>query len=137
MICKIGWEFLSSDKTEDQSVTLHEKTEMKHISLLDNQLFYPITFPITTGAGTLAVLFTLSAHGNADNLSQYLINTGALLVSVIIICILVFVFFVNANRFIKYVGSHNEKIINRLMAFLIFCVGLQIAVEGITQLIKG
>ena len=137
MICKIGWEFLSYDKTGNPSETTNEKTDMKHISLVNNQLFYPITFPITTGAGTFAVLFTLSAHGNANNLSQYLINTGALLVSIIIICILIFVFFVNANRFIKYVGSHNEKIINRLMTFLIFCVGLQIAVEGITQLIKG
>lgn len=137
MICKIGWEFLSSDKTEDKSTTSNKESDLNHLSSVDNQLFYPITFPITTGAGTLAVLFTLSAHGNANKLSQYLINTGALLVSVIIICILIFVFFVNANRFIKYVGSHNEKIINRLMAFLIFCVGLQIAVEGITQLIKG
>jgi multiple antibiotic resistance protein len=137
MICKIGWEFLSSDKTEDKSTSSNKESDLNHLSVVDNQLFYPITFPITTGAGTLAVLFTLSAHGNADKLSQYLINTGALLVSVIIICILIFVFFVNANRFIKYVGSHNEKIINRLMAFLIFCVGLQIAVEGITLLIKG
>jgi len=136
MICKIGWEFLSSDKTEDKSTTLNEESDLKHLSMLDNQLFYPITFPITTGAGTLAVLFTLSAHGNANKLSQYLINTGALLVSIILICILIFIFFVNANRFIKYIGSHNETIINRLMAFLIFCVGLQIAVEGITQLIK-
>lgn len=51
-------------------------------------------------------------------------------------CFLVFISYINANRLIKYLGSQREKIINNIMAFLIFCVGLQIAVEGITQLIK-
>jgi multiple antibiotic resistance protein len=53
MICKIGWEFLSSDKTENPSEETNDEKDLKHISLEDIQLFYPITFPITTGAGTL------------------------------------------------------------------------------------
>ncbi len=64
MICKIGWEFLSSDKEpEVQSANSVDKTVFKPISEVENKLFYPITFPITTGAGTIAVLFTLSAQG--------------------------------------------------------------------------
>ena len=137
MICKIGWEFLSSDEPDTSSETIINKPDIIQSNKIENQLFYPITFPITTGAGTLAVLFTLGAQSKAENFQQYLINSGALLISIILICILIFVFYVNANRFINYIGSHNEKIINRLMAFLIFCVGLQIAIEGITKLIKG
>jgi len=139
MICKIGWEFLSSDKQpETPAATPTDKTDLKQVTLIENKLFYPITFPITTGAGTIAVLFTLSAQGgDTKDFSQYLLNNGALLISIIGICILIFIFFVNANRLIHYIGSRNEKIVNRLMAFLIFCVGLQIAVGGITHLIKG
>ena len=137
MICKIGWEFLSSDEPDTSSETIINKPDLIQSNKIENQLFYPITFPITTGAGTLAVLFTLGAQSKAENFQQYLINSGALLISIILICILIFVFYVNAKRFINYIGSHNEKIINRLMAFLIFCVGLQIAIEGITKLIKG
>ncbi|MDP1621530.1 MAG: MarC family protein [Bacteroidales bacterium] len=136
MICKIGWEFLSSDKPAVTTATIPEK-ESNPMARLENKLFYPITFPMTTGAGTIAVLFTLSAHGEAKDLSQYLYNTGALLVSIIGICILIFIFYINADRLIKYLGSRNEIIVNRLMAFLIFCVGLQIAIGGITHLIKG
>lgn len=136
MICKIGWEFLSSDKPVTPAQASPVQTDSNQLTLLENKLFYPITFPMTTGAGTIAVLFTLSAHGHSKDLSQYLLNTGALLVSIIGICILIFIFYVNANRLINYIGSHNENIVNRLMAFLIFCVGLQIAVDGITQLIK-
>lgn len=136
MICKIGWEFLSSDTPNNQEQTMATPQPSK-IDNLQDKLFYPITFPMTTGAGTIAVLFTLSAHSEAKTWPVYLVNLGALLLSIIGICILIFFFFVNANHFINYMGSHSEKIVNRLSAFLIFCVGLQIAVEGIMHLIHG
>lgn len=137
MICKIGWEFLASDKTDTPTQTPEDNPAMNSLSGLENKIFYPITFPVTTGAGTLAVLFTLSTKVEVTDISQYLVNIGALMVSILLMCILIFLFYTNANRLINYMGSHNEKIINRLMAFLIFCVGLQIAVDGITQIAKG
>jgi len=137
MICKIGWEFLASDTKDDPEPDSISKEKPEQSHEIDNRLFYPITFPITTGAGTIAVLFTLSANGANSDLSQYLFNFGALIVAVIGICILVFIFYVNTNRLIGYIGSHNEQIINRVMAFLIFCVGLQIASGGIIHLIKA
>ena len=136
MICKIGWGFLSSDGKDDPEAAPTTPSELDHIPLVENKLFYPITFPITTGAGTISVLFTLSANGANKDMSLYLINVGALLVSIIGICILIFIFYLNTNRLVSYIGSHNEKIINSIMAFLIFCVGLQIAVGGIVHLIK-
>ena len=137
MICKIGWEFLSADIKDDPNEDTVKKQEVEKIHTIENKIFYPITFPITTGAGTIAVLFTLSAHTANADINVYLVNIGALFVSVIGICILIFIFYLNTNRLIGYIGSRNEVIINRLMAFLIFCVGLQIAISGITSLVKG
>lgn len=140
MMCKIGWEFLASDSDDKAKTTTTKNTdaeaEKEHFSEIENKLFFPITFPMTTGAGTIAVLFTLSANGADKSFDNYMVNTGALLISVLGICILIFIFFANTKRLINYIGSHNEKIINRLMAFLIFCVGLQIASGGIINLIK-
>ncbi len=137
MICKIGWEFLSTDKPKQNEEIASSKAESSHMISIQEKLFYPITFPMTTGAGTIAVLFTLSANSEAKTLPNYLANTGGLLLSIIGICVLIYIFYINANRFINYMGSHSEKIVNRLSAFLIFCVGLQIAILGITHLIKG
>lgn len=105
-------------------------------SALQDKLFYPITFPITTGAGTISVLFTLGAHGVDANLTTYIINTTAILIAIVIMCILVIVFYSNIKLILNYFGSQTENIINRLMAFLIFCVGLQIASTGIKSLFK-
>ncbi|WP_179413319.1 MarC family protein [Mucilaginibacter sp. E4BP6] len=136
MICKIGWGFLSSDTNDKPDEKTSTQIDLDRIPLIQNKIFYPITFPITTGAGTISVLFTLSASSANQDMSLYLVNVGALLVSVIGICVLIFIFYLNTNRLISYIGSHNEKIINSIMAFLIFCVGLQIAIGGIFHLIK-
>jgi multiple antibiotic resistance protein len=136
MICKIGWDFLSPPKPDETSKSEKVKNDLSQLTEIDSKLFYPITFPITTGAGTISVLFTLSAHGSDKNITEYFINTGAVLLSVVGICVLIFICYVNANKLINYLGSHREKIVNSIMAFLIFCVGLQIAVDGIIQLAK-
>jgi multiple antibiotic resistance protein len=136
MICKIGWDFLTPSKPEDGAKSANVEKDLSLNTEIENKLFYPITFPITTGAGTISVLLTLSAHGSNKVFTQYLINIGAIVLAVIGICFLIFISYVNANKLINYLGSQREKIVNSIMAFLIFCVGLQIAVEGITLLIK-
>ena len=136
LICKIGWDFLSPPKINDAVNPSDETKDLNIETNIENKLFYPITFPITAGGGTISVLFTLSAHSSNKDISQYFINTSAILLAVIGMCVLVFVCYVNANKLINYLGSQREKIVNSFMAFLIFCVGLQIAVEGITQLVR-
>ncbi len=137
MICKIGWGFLSSDKTTqvqpNGAASNSTDTGYGHVA---GKLFYPIAFPITTGPGTISVLFTLSAHSAADNMDGYLINTSALLVSVLVMCTLVYIFYFNTKTLIDFLGENGENIVNRISAFLIFCVGLQIAFTGLKVLFK-
>jgi len=132
MICKMGWEFLSSDKEEsaDSNSDVGQAAQRN----IENKLFYPLTFPLTTGAGTISVLLTLSAHGTNTDLRQTLYNMAAILLSIVVMCVLVYVFFLNTQRIERYLGSQGERIFNRLIAFFIFCVGLQIAVTGLKTL---
>jgi multiple antibiotic resistance protein len=136
MICKLGWNSLSPSKEDQEEKPTNTEQNLGPKTKIEDKLFYPITFPITTGAGTISVLFTLSAHGTNKNIYQYFINTSAILIAVTGMCCLVFLCYVYANRLVNYLGSEREKLVNTIMAFLIFCVGLQIAVDGITQLIQ-
>src|SRR6187402_1307120 len=71
MICKMGWEFLSSDEKKSSSEDLGALPNVSGYQHIVNKLFYPITFPATTGAGTISVIFTLSAHGAAFGSPEY------------------------------------------------------------------
>jgi multiple antibiotic resistance protein len=128
MICKTGWELLSPGKDGDADGSDGPDGVRPHG--IEDKLFYPLTFPLTTGAGTISVLLTLSAHGADADLRQMLLNLGAILLAVVLMCVLVYVLFLNTQRIERYLGSRGEQVFDRLIAFFIFCVGLQIAVTG-------
>ena len=133
LICKMGWESLSAEQDENTNKEIDEDDALLSTSISD-KLFYPLTFPITTGAGTISVLFTLSAHSADSNWQDYMVNTGAILLAILMMCMLVHFFYNNTNKMIDKLGNNGQEIANRIFAFLIFCVGLEIATTGIKTL---
>ncbi|OOQ61972.1 MarC family protein [Mucilaginibacter pedocola] len=137
MICKMGWEFLSSDKASDEEKeNTRQSVQPSGFDHIANKLFYPITFPVTTGAGTISVLFTLSAHSESFSRTDYYMNILAILVSISVMCVLIYIFYLNTKTIIHFLGINGENIVNRISAFLIFCVGLQIALTGLKVIFK-
>ena len=134
MICKMGWDSLTENKDEYAAHPQEGKGEPRPETRISDKLFYPLTFPVTTGAGTISVLFTLSAHSADAHWSYYLINTLAIVLAILVMCILIFIFYSNTRRMMQRLGDNGKKVLNRISAFLIFCVGLQIAVTGLKAL---
>ena len=135
MICRMGWQLLT---TEDAIKSSKETAQPERkAGEIENILFYPVSFPMTTGAGTISVLLTLSAHGEDIDLSKHLVKLVALFVAVLLICLLIYICYTNTPRLIKKLGPRGEQIVNRLSAFLVFCIGMQIASVGIRTLLKS
>jgi multiple antibiotic resistance protein len=135
MICRMGWQLLTSEdaiKGNQESARPDRKA-----GDIDNLLFYPVAFPMTTGAGTISVLLTLSAHEENSDLSVHFLNLAGLFVAILMMCILIYICYANTPRLIKRLGPRGEQIVNRLSAFLVFCIGMQIASAGIRTLMKG
>lgn len=133
MICRMGWQLLTSDKD------LKSKKETAHpdqTANIDDILFYPVAFPMTTGPGTISIILTLSAHENESSLGEHFFNLIALVIAIVGICILIFICYANTPRIIHRLGPRGEQIVNRLSAFLVFCIGMQIAFSGIRVLAK-
>lgn len=135
LICKMGWSLLSSD---DSGKGAQETAKPLDIpKKVEDILFYPVAFPMTTGAGTISVLLTLSAHGHNNEIPVYLTNLSALIASVILMCLLIYFCYSYTPALIRRLGPRGSQVLNRLSAFLVFCVGIQIASEGLTSLWKG
>ncbi len=135
LICKMGWSLLSSD--DSGKGTQETAQPVNPTKKVENILFYPVSFPMTTGAGTISVLLTLSAHGHDNDLRVYLTNLSALIVATIIMCLLIYFCYSYTPALIRRLGPRGSQVLNRLSAFLVFCVGIQIASEGLTSLLKG
>jgi multiple antibiotic resistance protein len=135
LICKMGWSLLSSD--DDGKGAQETAQPVNPSEKVEDILFYPVSFPMTTGAGTISVLLTLSAHGHDNDLPVYLTNLSALIASIVLMCLLIYFCYSYTPGLIRRLGPRGSQVLNRLSAFLVFCVGIQIASEGLTSLLKG
>lgn len=134
LICRMGWTLLNSDNSIKG--TKETAQPERRSGDFENLLFYPISFPMTTGAGTISVLLTLGAHEDEDSLLTHVLNLGALGIAIVLMCVTIYICYSNAPRLIHKIGPRGEQIVNRLSAFLVFCIGMQIAYTGIRLLLK-
>lgn len=132
IICKIGWEFMG-DSPQSSTIELKDHNSM---SSINNKLFYPITFPTTTGAGTISVLLALTAHSKGNGFTETVVSMSAILLGIIGITFLIYIFYSNTSRILNHWGDTGKNIVNKISAFLVFCVGLEIATTGLFKLIK-
>ena len=134
LICKTGLDWLS-----DSGSTKTEKTETSiskiNIEDIEKKVFYPISFPVSLGPGSISVIFTLMA---AASVKGDLLHTGInyLFISVAIVALLgiLYIFLSQGTRIMKKLGRSGNMIINKLIAFIIFCIGIQIVVTGISKI---
>lgn len=134
IICRMGWQLLSPEHSIKQAKEA-EKPEGSEKSL-DHLAFYPLAFPMTAGAGTISVLLTLSARGEEADVYSHFANLSALLVAIVVMCLVIYLSYAYTATIIRRLGGRAEQIINRLSAFLVFCVGLQIGIGGISHYLK-
>ena len=97
--------------------------------------FYPYTFPLTTGPGTLVVLLTLSAHASRPSVEATAVAHLGILLGAALQAVLVYVCYRYAPRLQERLSHGAIVAIQQLMAFILLCIGGQIAWGGVSALI--
>lgn len=96
-------------------------------------LFYPLAFPLTLGPGGIATLITLSAHAHSDELSETFVKMGVIALALGAVLIITYFCFSYTHVLIERIGKSGSRALNRLMAFVVFCIGIQMFVVGLTR----
>lgn len=96
-----------------------------------SSLFYPMAFPLTLGPGGISTLITLSAHAHAEDTAQTLLQMGTLSLSLLAVLIFTYFCFAYSDGVIRRIGKSGSMVLNRLMAFLVFCIGIQMVISGL------
>jgi multiple antibiotic resistance protein len=92
--------------------------------------FFPLTMPFTTGPGTISVAIALSASRPSTTekmLPFYFGASGA----AIAVAIAVAICYASADRLVALLGPARARILTRLSAFLLLCIGVQILISGV------
>lgn len=107
------------------------------LHFLEQKAFYPFTFPVTSGPGTLVVMLTLSARYSGGPMAQNVVGHLGLFLAVIVLSALVYLCFAYAPRITRAIPASTAHGILRVVAFILLCIGVQIAWNGLSQLLGG
>lgn len=128
-----SWELLMAP--EEQESRKQEQAGPAGVAALD-MAFFPLTMPLTTGPGTISVAITLGAERPASGLGLlgfFLGVSGAAAA----IALIVWVAYRSADRVAGWLGQTARRTVSRLMAFLLLCLGVQILINGISDVVAG
>jgi len=140
VIAAIAWSLLNQESTDPSSEKMQAAAQMQADSHTQNLLqksFYPFTFPITAGPGTIVVTLTLAAHTPQRPLRDNLLAHAGLLLAVLVLCAAVYFCYAYAPRLAQRISPSTAHGILRVIAFLLLCIGVQIAWNGLVPLLAA
>jgi multiple antibiotic resistance protein len=138
VIAMIAWELLNQ---KDSSTPNPEKTEAAvpavtpaEIDSLKQKAFYPFTFPITAGPGCIVVMLTLSVHTEQTLEDKVLAHVGTF-IAVLVLSALIYLCYAYAPKIARTISPATAHGILRVVAFILLCIGVQIAWNGLSGLL--
>jgi multiple antibiotic resistance protein len=133
LVAATAWRLLHHSEDDDVHAVAAEKAVALSDAEIVRRSFFPITFPLTTGPGTIAASIALGAQIPPTPV-QFLAGavvaaTGAALVSLVL-----YLIFSNSAAVLDRLGPIGSLVMMRLMAFILLCIGIQIMWTGWAEL---
>jgi multiple antibiotic resistance protein len=141
VIAAMGWSLLNQMDTQPNAEKMQAATvvaEEKEISgTLQQKAFYPFTFPVTAGPGCIVTMLTLSAHVRQSTLSETVVAQTGTMLAVILLSGTVYLSYAYAPRITRAISPSTAHGILRVTAFILLCIGVQIAWNGLAPLLTS
>ncbi len=135
VLAAMGWALLN----EKGSNPTGEKGTVAPVdfNLLEESIFYPFTFPVTAGPGCIVVMVTLSAHASGRNVLNNILAHLGILLAVVVLSFTVWISYRYAPKITQKISPQTVQGIVRVVAFILLCIGVQIAWNGARALIQS
>jgi multiple antibiotic resistance protein len=129
VISAAGWKLLHKEDAPETATQNVEAADPAGV----NNAFFPYSFPLTVGPGSIAIAVALGTGSPDEGLSaSHIMGVGAALVCV---CVLVYLCIRFSHYMPKLLGTGGVQVFARLFSFILLCIGVQILWKGLSQLI--
>ncbi|MGD1105842.1 MAG: MarC family protein [Terracidiphilus sp.] len=138
VVAAMGWAVLNErsagvdTRNKEEETGQSSEPDTRH---LEEGVFYPYTFPITSGPGTLVGLLTVTAHISTKVLSVDILAHLAVFLAVVVLSVLCYFCYAYAPKITKAIPPSTAHGILRVVAFILLCIGIQIAWNGLSALL--
>ncbi|HSY09022.1 MAG TPA: MarC family protein [Steroidobacteraceae bacterium] len=132
VVCAIAWSLLNGPNTPAAVAGNGER--LPGSDELRQRAFYPMTMPLTVGPGSISVALTLGANP-PQGFRSLLLTALAHTLGVLIVAVSIYLCYRYAHRILRTLGPTGTSVVVRLSAFILLCIGVQIAWNGIEALL--
>ncbi|MDO5625371.1 MAG: MarC family protein [Pseudomonadota bacterium] len=133
IVASTAWRLLSASATStDSRSELADTYTAEHVR---TTAFYPMTFPLTCGPGSIAAAITVGATLYDPHLPVTLARLGGGVVGAVLVGAAVYLTYRFARRLLQPLGETGTVVFLRLSAFILLCVGVQIVWDGASELL--
>lgn len=134
LVAASGWRMLNhSDDDEVQAaVKRSQHTALSRVEVVKRS-FFPLTFPLTTGPGTIAASIAIGA-GLPRQPALYVVGAFVALLGATLTVAVIYLVYRHAQALLRRLGEVGTLVMTRMMAFVLLCVGIEILWTGWAEL---
>ena len=133
LVASTAWRMLHRTGDDDVHAAAAEKASGLSQAEVVKRSFFPITFPLTTGPGTIAASIALGAQIPPKPV-LYLAGAIVAAAGAAIVSVSLYLVFKHSTRVVTWLGPVGMLVMTRLMAFILLCIGIQIMWTGWAEL---
>jgi multiple antibiotic resistance protein len=134
IVAATAWRLLTATHATDSRTELAEAFTPEQAR---KQAFYPLTFPISCGPGSIAAAITVGVTLHAEKLTLSLARMAGGVLALFAIGVICYLVFRYAQRLLRPLGEAGTVIFLRLSAFILLCLGVQIVWDGLSELLRS
>lgn len=128
VLTTIAWSMLNGSQHESHSGNATEQKSMKDLASL---AFYPMTFPMIVGPGTIATIIIFTSH--AKTMTDMMAIGGVL--GAILAMLFVVLFF--ASTIGQHLSQTLRSIVTRLMGMILLAIAVDMVIGGLKVALPG
>ncbi len=128
VLAAIAWNMLHGSGITSHQGTTQEQNQMNSLSGL---AFYPFTFPMVVGPGTIATLIIYAGHSSGLG---GLLQLGGVIAAILLLLFVVLFF---SSQISKVLSNTMRVITARLMGMILLAISVQMIISGLKALLPG
>ncbi|HXR50624.1 MAG TPA: MarC family protein [Steroidobacteraceae bacterium] len=129
LVASTGWRMLHTSESDEVQTAASAQTGRLSDAEIMKRSFFPITFPLTTGPGTIAASITLGAK-LPDTPALYVVGAAVAAVGAALTSLVLYFTFKHAAALLEKLGEVGTLVMMRLLAFILLCVGVEFIWTG-------
>ena len=119
------------DQLQPRRETTHTNEEHLEAKLKKDISFSPLAMPLLAGPGAIASVIGISSMIHWS-LGSFL----AVSIGIVASCLVCWIILRESELLMKFLGINGANALTKIMGFLLLCIGVQLAVDGIQKILN-